>query len=81
MSLPTKAMFRRLLAIALCLVALNIYIAIAPVTTTMADDVCDCSHCGICNSLGQRCVCLFQGSQCLQGIWSDDNQCKCKKSC
>jgi len=79
MSLPNITMLKRLLAIALCLVALNVYVAFAP-TPVAAEGTCTCFNCGLCEN-GQRCVCLFQGTTCVSSLWSDDNQCKCKTKC
>jgi hypothetical protein len=78
MSLPNKTMLKRLVAIALCLVALNVYVAIAPVTVRATS--CTCQNCNQCLN-GQRCVCFYQGIQCIGGQWNDDNSCKCKTDC
>jgi hypothetical protein len=80
MTLPSKAMLKRLIAVALCLLALNIYVAFSP-KYVLADNVCDCMHCGLCNNLGQQCRCLYVGTQCTGGEWIDYNGCKCKQSC
>jgi hypothetical protein len=62
MSLPSKTMLKRLLATALCLVALNIYVAFAPVPVGAGGE-CTCSTCNRCEN-GQRCICLYQGTKC-----------------
>ena len=79
MSLPDKTMLKRLVAAALCLVALNVYVAFAPVTVT-ADGTCTCSKCGYCEN-GQKCICFYQGTQCIGGQWTTSNDCKCKTKC
>lgn len=80
MSLPTKTMLKRLVAICLCLLALNVYVALSPKRAVAAGE-CDCSHCGACNQFGQQCRCLYQGTQCIGAEWVDYNGCKCKQSC
>lgn len=79
MSLPTKTMVKRLVAIAVCLVALNVYVAFAPVPVT-ADGTCTCTKCGLCEK-GQKCICLFQGTNCVGAQWTESTDCKCKTKC
>ena len=79
MSLPNKTMLQRLFAVAVCLVALNVYVAFGP-PPVMADGVCTCQTCNKCEN-GQRCVCLKQGTTCIGAEWTDDNSCKCKTLC
>ena len=78
MSLPNTTMLKRLLAIALCLLALNVYVLLTPRPVLAAS--CTCQNCGECIN-GQRCVCFYNGQQCTGGQWSDDNQCHCKSTC
>lgn len=78
MSLPNTTILKRLMAIGLCLLALNVYVVLTPRPVFAAD--CTCSNCGECVK-GQRCVCLYEGTTCTGGQWSDDNQCKCKSNC
>ena len=79
MSLPTTTMVKRLFAIALCLVALNIYAAFAPTPVT-ADGTCTCQKCGLCSN-GQRCTCFKQNGVCTGAEWADTPDCKCKDTC
>lgn len=78
MNLPSKTMVKRLAAVALCLLALNVYVAFAPTPVLAA--ACGCSNCGECNN-GQRCVCFYEGTVCKSGVWNDDVGCKCKTGC
>ena len=81
MSLPNPTMLKRLLATALCLVALNVYVAFAPVPVVLANCVCNCERCNQCCN-GQRCVCLKEGTKCIGAEFIDDeNGCKCKTMC
>lgn len=81
MSLPTKSMLKRLVAVALCLVALNVYVAFAPASVGATGScICGGGYCNKCES-GQRCVCLYEGTTCVDAQWNDDNSCKCKTMC
>lgn len=73
MSLPSRTILRRLMASALCLIALSVYIAL-PIPVLAS---CGCSNCGQCSN-GQRCVCFYQNTQCTGGQWNDDRTCPCQ---
>ena len=80
MSLPNGTLLKRLLAVALCLLALNIYVLFSP-TRSLAEANCLCENCGQCLN-GQRCVCFYEGTVCKNpGQWNDDSSCKCKTGC
>ena len=77
MSLPRRTTFTRLLASALCLLALTVYLTFAP-ATVLAEASCTCGGGmdGQCGS-GQRCICLFQNQVCQNCVWNDDRLCPC----
>ena len=79
MSLPGKTIFLRLIASALCLLALSVYVQFAPGTALANPATCACGGGlgGQCNGKGQRCVCLLQGTQCVDCVWNDDRTCPC----
>jgi hypothetical protein len=80
MGLPNKTMLKRLFATALCVVALNVYVAFAPPPVRSMGE-CTCMTCNRCEN-GQRCICLKQGTECIGAEWTDDpNGCKCKTLC
>jgi len=81
MSLPRRTTLTRLVASALCLLALSIYITFAPAPTAFGSS-CTCGG-GMDNQCqnGQRCVCLFQNQVCQNCVWNDDRTCPCTGDC
>ena len=77
MSLPRKTMLTRLLASALCLLALSVYFIFAPTPMFAASCTCGGGMDGQCGGNGQRCICLLQNQECIRCVMNDDRTCPC----
>lgn len=77
MSPPKRITLTRLVATALCVLALSVYITFAPTSINAASCTCGGGLSGKCDG-GQRCVCMSQNGVCTGCEWSDDRTCPCQ---
>jgi len=77
MNLSRKTMPMRIVASALCLLALSVYFTFAPPPIFAASCTCGGGMDGQCNGKGQRCVCLLQNQECTRCVITDDRTCPC----